>query len=115
MKSVSPMRRRASTPQWQRSTPPLQVHRPHRTDTGESPMIETRTVNVGDIKIGGRAPFALITGPCQLESLEHARMMAEKISEACAPTGTKFIFKASYDKANRSSISTQRAWAWKRG
>lgn len=78
-------------------------------------MIETRTVNVGDIKIGGRAPFALITGPCQLESLEHARMMAEKISEACAPTGTKFIFKASYDKANRSSISTQRGLGMEEG
>ncbi len=71
-------------------------------------MIETKTVTVGDIAIGGRSPFALITGPCQLESLDHARMMAEKIAEACAPTGTRFIFKASYDKANRSSITTMR-------
>lgn len=71
-------------------------------------MIETRIVTVGDIEIGGRAPFALITGPCQLESLEHARMMAGRIAEACAPTGTRFIFKASYDKANRSSIGTER-------
>lgn len=71
-------------------------------------MIETRIVTVGDIEIGGRAPFALITGPCQLESLEHARMMAGRIAEACAPTGTHFIFKASYDKANRSSIGTER-------
>lgn len=71
-------------------------------------MIDTKTVTVRDIAIGGTAPFALITGPCQLESLDHARMMAEKIAEACAPTGTKFIFKASYDKANRSSISTKR-------
>jgi len=71
-------------------------------------MIETRTITVGDIEIGGRAPFALITGPCQLESLDHARMMAGRIAEACAPTGTRFIFKASYDKANRSSLSTQR-------
>ncbi|MBN7783900.1 3-deoxy-8-phosphooctulonate synthase [Ponticoccus gilvus] len=71
-------------------------------------MIETKTVTVRDIAIGGTAPFALITGPCQLESLDHARMMAEKIAEACAPSGTKFVFKASYDKANRSSISTKR-------
>ena len=71
-------------------------------------MIETKTVTVGDIAIGGKNPFALITGPCQLESLDHARMMAEKIAEACAPTGTRFIFKASYDKANRSSITTMR-------
>jgi 2-dehydro-3-deoxyphosphooctonate aldolase (KDO 8-P synthase) len=71
-------------------------------------MIPTRIVTVGDIAIGGGEPFALITGPCQLESLDHARMMAERIAEACAPTGTRFIFKASYDKANRSSITTQR-------
>jgi 2-dehydro-3-deoxyphosphooctonate aldolase (KDO 8-P synthase) len=71
-------------------------------------MIETQTLTVGDVEIGGRAPFALITGPCQLESLDHARMMAEKIAEACAATETRFIFKASYDKANRSSMSSQR-------
>ena len=71
-------------------------------------MIDTNIVQVGDIAIGGREPFALITGPCQLESLDHARMMAEGIAQACAPTGTRFIFKASYDKANRSSITTQR-------
>jgi len=71
-------------------------------------MTTPKTVTVGDIAIGGNEPFALITGPCQLESLEHARMMAGKIAEACAPTGTRFIFKASYDKANRSSIGTMR-------
>ncbi|MFN4057755.1 MAG: 3-deoxy-8-phosphooctulonate synthase [Roseinatronobacter sp.] len=78
-------------------------------------MIVTKTVTVGDIEIGGRAPFALISGPCQLESLDHARMMAEKIAEACAPTGTRFVFKASYDKANRSSITTQRGLGMDKG
>jgi len=77
--------------------------------------IDTKTVTVGDIAIGGMHPFALITGPCQLESLDHARMMAEKIAEACAPTGTQFIFKASYDKANRSSISTKRGLGMEEG
>ncbi|MCC5960354.1 MAG: 3-deoxy-8-phosphooctulonate synthase [Rhodobacteraceae bacterium] len=71
-------------------------------------MIETTPIQIGDISIGGTHPFALITGPCQLESLDHARMMAERIAAACAPTATRFIFKASYDKANRSSIGTQR-------
>jgi len=71
-------------------------------------MSTARIVTIGDIDIGGAHPFALITGPCQLESLDHARMMAERIAAACAPTGTKFIFKASYDKANRSSINTKR-------
>jgi 2-dehydro-3-deoxyphosphooctonate aldolase (KDO 8-P synthase) len=78
-------------------------------------MITTGTVTVGDIAIGGNAPFALITGPCQLESLDHARMMAERIAEACAPTGTRFIFKASYDKANRSSIGTERGLGMDKG
>ncbi len=65
-------------------------------------------VTIGDIPVGGAHPFALIAGPCQLESLDHARAMCAGILEACAPTGTRLIFKASYDKANRSSISTQR-------
>jgi 2-dehydro-3-deoxyphosphooctonate aldolase (KDO 8-P synthase) len=78
-------------------------------------MLEPKIVSVGDIQIGGENPIALITGPCQLESLDHARMMAEKIAEACAPTGTKFIFKASYDKANRSSITTQRGLGMDKG
>lgn len=70
--------------------------------------MSTKAVTVGEIKIGQDNPIALIAGPCQLESLDHARMMAEKIAEACAPTGTQFIFKSSYDKANRSSMSTAR-------
>lgn len=79
-------------------------------------MTETPTiVTIGDIAIGGGHPIALITGPCQLESLDHARMMAERIAEACAPTGTKFIFKASYDKANRSSLSTARGLGMEKG
>jgi 2-dehydro-3-deoxyphosphooctonate aldolase (KDO 8-P synthase) len=72
-------------------------------------------VTIGDISIGGANPIALITGPCQLESLDHARMMAERIAGACAATGTKFIFKASYDKANRSSIGTARGLGMEKG
>lgn len=78
-------------------------------------MSTAQTVIVGDIAIGGANPIALITGPCQLENLDHARMMAERIAEACAPTGTKFIFKASYDKANRSSIGTARGLGMEEG
>jgi 2-dehydro-3-deoxyphosphooctonate aldolase (KDO 8-P synthase) len=78
-------------------------------------MSTARIVTVGDIQIGAKHPFALITGPCQLESLDHARMMAERIAAACAPTGTQFIFKASYDKANRSSITTQRGLGMEEG
>jgi len=75
----------------------------------------TKVIEINGVKIGGHEPFALITGPCQLESLDHARMMAEQIAEACAPTKTGFIFKASYDKANRSSISTKRGLGMEEG
>ena len=78
-------------------------------------MTDQKTVTIGEIEIGARNPFALIAGPCQLESLDHARMMAERIAEACAPTGTRFIFKASYDKANRSSLSSQRGLGMDKG
>ena len=78
-------------------------------------MASKNIVKVGDIEIGGSNPISLILGPCQLESLDHARMMAEKIAEACAPTGTKVIVKASYDKANRSSIKTQRGLGMEKG
>jgi len=72
-------------------------------------------VTIGDFQIGGDNPFALIAGPCQLESLDHARAICAGILEACAPTGTKLIFKGSYDKANRSSIGTQRGLGMEAG
>lgn len=71
-------------------------------------MTPSKTIDIAGIPVGGHNPFVLLSGPCQLESLAHARMMAEKIAEACAATGTKFIFKSSYDKANRTSLAGQR-------
>lgn len=73
-----------------------------------NPILETKQIKIGNVVIGGDAPIALITGPCQLETRDHTMFMAEAIAKACSATGTEFIFKASYDKANRSSISTQR-------
>lgn len=67
-----------------------------------------KIVQIGDIAFGGDNPIAFIMGPCQLEGRDHAMMMAERIAKACEPTGSKFIFKSSYDKANRSSISSSR-------
>ncbi|KCV81869.1 2-dehydro-3-deoxyphosphooctonate aldolase [Actibacterium atlanticum] len=67
-----------------------------------------KTVQIKDITVSNDAPFTLIAGPCQLESLDHARMMAEKVLEAAAPTGTNVIFKSSFDKANRSSVDAAR-------
>ncbi len=63
-----------------------------------------KTVSVGDFEVANTLPFALLAGPCQLESLEHARMMAGAIAEIAADLGIPFVFKSSYDKANRSSL-----------
>ncbi len=67
-----------------------------------------RTVNVNNIKIGAENPITFISGPCQLESRDHAMMMGESLSKLFSDTGAQFIFKSSYDKANRSSISSAR-------
>jgi 2-dehydro-3-deoxyphosphooctonate aldolase (KDO 8-P synthase) len=67
-----------------------------------------KTVQIGTIEVSNAAPFALIAGPCQLESLDHARMLADKIAAATQATGTPWVFKASYDKANRSSLDGKR-------
>jgi 2-dehydro-3-deoxyphosphooctonate aldolase (KDO 8-P synthase) len=65
-------------------------------------------IEIGDIKIGNDLPFALIAGPCQIESLDHSLFMAEKIAESCQRAGVQFIYKSSFDKANRSSVSSKR-------
>jgi 2-dehydro-3-deoxyphosphooctonate aldolase (KDO 8-P synthase) len=65
-------------------------------------------IEIGDIQIGNDLPFALIAGPCQIESLDHSLFMAEKIAESCQRAGVQFIYKSSFDKANRSSVSSKR-------
>lgn len=65
-------------------------------------------VQIGEISVSNTAPFALIAGPCQLESLDHARMLADRIAAAAQATDTPWIFKASYDKANRSALAGKR-------
>ncbi|MDJ0820382.1 MAG: 3-deoxy-8-phosphooctulonate synthase [Paracoccaceae bacterium] len=67
-----------------------------------------KSVAIGGIEVSNVAPFALIAGPCQLESLDHARMLADRIATAAEAARTPWIFKASYDKANRSSLSGKR-------
>jgi 2-dehydro-3-deoxyphosphooctonate aldolase (KDO 8-P synthase) len=71
-------------------------------------MTEQRTVRVGALEISNDAPLTVIAGPCQLESAEHALMIAETMAEACARAGAGYVFKASYDKANRTSLSGRR-------
>lgn len=67
-----------------------------------------RTVVVGDIQIANDRPFALISGPCAAESTEHSVFIAGTIAELCAARGIGFIYKASFDKANRTSVSGRR-------
>ena len=66
------------------------------------------TVTVGKLEIGNDAPLTVIAGPCQLESADHAQMIAGRMKEACEAAGAQFVFKASYDKANRTSLSGRR-------
>lgn len=57
------------------------------------------------IKCGPGNPLLLIAGPCQIESLDHCLMIAEKLSNLCAKLGFNYIFKSSFDKANRTSLT----------
>lgn len=65
-------------------------------------------VPVGKLIIGNDRPLTIIAGPCQLESADHAQMIAGTMKEACEAAGAQFVFKASYDKANRTSIKGKR-------
>ena len=64
----------------------------------------TREVRVGQVVIGGGRPLALIGGPCAIEGEKHALMTAERLAAIAAQHGVPFIYKSSYDKANRSSV-----------
>jgi 2-dehydro-3-deoxyphosphooctonate aldolase (KDO 8-P synthase) len=65
-------------------------------------------VSIGGLTVGNDRTLLVIAGPCQLESLDHAQMIAGQMSEACAKAGAQYVFKASYDKANRTSLTGKR-------
>jgi len=67
-----------------------------------------KTVSFGKVQASNDLPLTLIAGPCQLESYDHALMIAEQMAESCAKAGAGYVFKASYDKANRTSLSGKR-------
>lgn len=67
-----------------------------------------REISIGNVRIGGSRPLVLIAGPCVIESEDHAMMMAERLAEISADAKMPFVFKASYDKANRSSEQSYR-------
>lgn len=65
-------------------------------------------VAVGDVTFGNALPFVFVGGPCQIESRDHALMIATRLADEARAAGVPFVFKASYDKANRTSIAGQR-------
>jgi 2-dehydro-3-deoxyphosphooctonate aldolase (KDO 8-P synthase) len=77
-------------------------------DKSTSPAAPVPPVRVGPLSIGGGAPLALIAGPCVIESPAHVLNMAIAIKEIAARCGVPVVFKASFDKANRTSGSSYR-------
>jgi 2-dehydro-3-deoxyphosphooctonate aldolase (KDO 8-P synthase) len=65
-------------------------------------------VAIRGLTVGNDRPLTVIAGPCQLESRDHALMIARHMASVCAAHGAQFIFKASYDKANRTSLTGKR-------
>src|SRR6266853_1012791 len=78
-------------------------------------MNATREIELGKLRLGGGNPLFLIAGPCVIETESHARTMAEKIAKIAADAELPYIFKASFDKANRSSLKGFRGPGLKEG
>jgi len=82
-------------------------------DDRENPRVHSGSINpreitLGSLRLGGGNPLFLIAGPCVIESEVHVRSMAENIARIAADAGVPYIFKASYDKANRTSVTAFR-------
>lgn len=75
----------------------------------------TREFNIGTVPVGACRPFFLIAGPCAIENADHCHWLAGEIKSIAARCGVSFIFKASYDKANRSSLSSFRGVGLEKG
>ena len=71
-------------------------------------MTTSHGISLGSLRLGAGNPLFVIAGPCVIESEAHARKMAECVSRIAADAGVPYIFKASYDKANRSSVKAFR-------
>ena len=67
-----------------------------------------KDVSIGNLTVSNDRPLLVIAGPCQLESLDHAQMIAGHMAEVCRAAGAQYVFKASYDKANRTSLKGKR-------
>jgi len=71
-------------------------------------MADTRHLSIGNIQVGNDLPLALLAGPCAMESREHALETAQALKEMTEARGIGLIYKSSFDKANRTSISSPR-------
>ena len=78
-------------------------------------MTAPHEIPLHSLRLGGKNPLFLIAGPCVIESESHARKMAESVAKIAADAGIPYIFKASYDKANRSSSKSFRGPGAKEG
>jgi 2-dehydro-3-deoxyphosphooctonate aldolase (KDO 8-P synthase) len=78
-------------------------------------MTKTNEISLGSLRLGGGNPLFLIAGPCVIESEAHALMIAERVAKIAADADIPYIFKASYDKANRSSLKSFRGPGPKEG
>ncbi len=74
-----------------------------------------KEIGLKQFTIGKKQPLTVIAGPCQIESMDHALATAKEIKNICSDLGVNFIYKSSFDKANRSSISTKRGVGMERG
>lgn len=77
--------------------------------------MQQKIIKIGNFELGNKKPLALIAGPCQIESQQHAVDMAGWLIEITKKTGINYIFKASFDKANRTSISGKRGVGLEKG
>ncbi len=73
----------------------------------ENPNKQVNTL-IGKVNFNNQAPFVLISGPCQMETRIHALMLAQSLKEIADKFGIPYVFKASFDKANRTSLSGKR-------
>lgn len=78
-------------------------------------MTLNKSVHVGSLTIANNLPFTLIAGPCQIESLAHALKTAQQLKDICEKYNIGLIYKSSFDKANRTSIQTQRGLGMEQG
>ena len=74
-----------------------------------------RTISLNGFKIGNDETLTIIAGPCQMQTVDHALMIAGKIKQACDDAGLNFIYKSSFDKANRTSLNASRGIGLEQG